>query len=319
MGYGQYSENRSERSNPLPAKKTRQKQVFASYEIPHLWAYKTQEKARNAQGNFYFDGDTIYSYGSHFPIARHVTVKGKSAILLTTRTYSNTTRGQIHSVKCAIPPTVQVFHVHNVDAPRSHVTHDGNIAERTEALNEAILKASRARSGSAWLIGRATGIRENLLGYCKFFKLKAPKLPTVPENAAERERNAEQVERNRVAKAAIDALNAMTLQERITAWRSGKHITGYLLYDTPTMLRRAGDTIETSHGASFPVDHARKALTLIHAVIARGETWETNGHTCHLGHYQIDRIDANGTVTAGCHVVPFSEIQMIEIQLKAGS
>ena len=51
----------------------RKKHVFDTGEIPHLWAHRTQEDARNRQGNLYFTGDTIYSYGSHFPIARHVT------------------------------------------------------------------------------------------------------------------------------------------------------------------------------------------------------------------------------------------------------
>lgn len=78
MSYGQYY------SGPRPSKPSldkptangkRVKQVYPTNEIPHLWAHKTQSNARNAQGNLYFDGDTIYSYGSHFAIARHVTNK----------------------------------------------------------------------------------------------------------------------------------------------------------------------------------------------------------------------------------------------------
>ena len=50
----------------------RQKHVFDTGEVSHLWANRAQDEARNRQGNLYFTGDTIYSYGSHFPIARHV-------------------------------------------------------------------------------------------------------------------------------------------------------------------------------------------------------------------------------------------------------
>ena len=46
--------------------KKRKKHVFDTGEIPHLWAHRTQDEARNRQGNLYFTGDTIYSYGSHF-------------------------------------------------------------------------------------------------------------------------------------------------------------------------------------------------------------------------------------------------------------
>ena len=51
----------------------RQRHVFPNREIPHLWAHKTQDEARNGTGSFYFTAATIYSYGSHFPIATHVT------------------------------------------------------------------------------------------------------------------------------------------------------------------------------------------------------------------------------------------------------
>jgi hypothetical protein len=60
----------------------------------HLWAHHTQDDARNRQGNLYFTGDTICSYGSHFPIARHVKNDSeKRAVLFTTATYSVTTSG----------------------------------------------------------------------------------------------------------------------------------------------------------------------------------------------------------------------------------
>ena len=96
----------------------REKQVFKTNEIAHLWAHRTQDSARNAQGNFYFDGDTIYSYGSHFPIARHVENKRKEhAVLITTRTYSVTTSGHVSDVKRAIPASVPVFNVNGLDDP----------------------------------------------------------------------------------------------------------------------------------------------------------------------------------------------------------
>lgn len=62
--------------------------------VAHLWAHQAQDSARiGGRGNFYFEGDTIYSYGSHFPIARHVETKRGRAVLFTTRDYSVTTSG----------------------------------------------------------------------------------------------------------------------------------------------------------------------------------------------------------------------------------
>lgn len=73
----------------------RTKQVFPTEQIPHLWANKIQESARNSGGNLYFNGANIYSYGSHFCIARHVKPR---IVLFTTRSYSVTTSGHISAV-----------------------------------------------------------------------------------------------------------------------------------------------------------------------------------------------------------------------------
>jgi hypothetical protein len=62
---------------------------------------------------------------------------------------------------------------------------------------------------------------------------------------------------------------------------------------------------------------AVRGLALVRSVMKRGEEWRTNGHTCHLGHYQIDRITADGTVYAGCHQVPWTSIERIAPALDA--
>jgi hypothetical protein len=81
------------------------------------------------------------------------------------------------------------------------------------------------------------------------------------------------------------------------------------------MLRIVGDEVQTSLGASFPVEHARLGLRVVREVRATGEEYRRNGHTIHLGHYVIDRIEPNGTVHAGCHVVTWDEIERIASQL----
>lgn len=67
----------------------------------------------------------------------------------------------------------------------------------------------------------------------------------------------------------------------------------------------------------FPVAHAVRGLALVRSVKARGEEWRTNGHTCHLGSYKVDRITPDGTVYAGCHVVPWQSIERIAPALDA--
>lgn len=78
------------------------KTVFSDIStVAHLWANKAQGEARNS-GNFFFSGDTIYSYGYHFPIAKHMAgSQGENGVLFTERTYSNTTATHIQVVRQA--------------------------------------------------------------------------------------------------------------------------------------------------------------------------------------------------------------------------
>lgn len=98
-------------------------------------------------------------------------------------------------------------------------------------------------------------------------------------------------------------------QELITKWRAGQY-SGYL-YDVPAMLRIDGNEVVTSRGARFPVSHARRALAFVREVHESGQAYARNGRTIHLGPYALDRIEANGTVKAGCHVVSWEEIERI--------
>ena len=81
------------------------KLVHTADMVAHLWANKSQPEARNGtprDSNFYFEGTTIYSYGSHFPIATHTTDKhGKPVVLFTQAGYSMTTSRHISMARSA--------------------------------------------------------------------------------------------------------------------------------------------------------------------------------------------------------------------------
>src|ERR1019366_9792793 len=168
----------------------RKKHVFDTGEIPHLWAQRTQEEARNRQGNLYLTGDTIYSYGSHFPVARHVTNgANERAVLITTATYSVTTSSHCSAVRSAIPSGVPVFHVPNVCRGRysgSDLTaddHAGNLADYAERIEKHVVTSARAWSSyaKAWNHEHAIRLRDETIAYCAFFGLPVPKIPEVPE------------------------------------------------------------------------------------------------------------------------------------------
>ena len=79
----------------------------------------------------------------------------------------------------------------------------------------------------------------------------------------------------------------------------------------PIRLRIKGDELQTSRGARVPLDHAVKAFRVIKRLKTRGESYERNGHTIHLGHFALDAVDQQGNVTAGCHHVEWAEIERV--------
>jgi hypothetical protein len=305
----------------------RKKHVFDTGEVPHLWAHRTQDEARNRQGNLYFTGDTIYSYGSHFPIARHVTNDaGERAVLFTTATYSVTTSSHCSAVRSAIPSGMQVFYVPNVCQGRysgSELTaddHTGNLADYTERIEKHVITSTRARSSYAkeWNHEHAVRLRDEAFAYCAFFGLPTPNITEVPEldsvaltaiRKREAKRAAEKAEQTKRERA--EAL--VRQQELIIKWRAGEYSGCF--YDVPAMLRIDGDEVVTSRGARFPVSHAKRGLAFVRKVRESGQAYVRNGRTIHLGPYAIDHIEPDGTVKAGCHVVSWEEIERIATAL----
>jgi hypothetical protein len=73
--------------------------VLPTSDLCHKWANMEQSSGRTSTGSLFFKGSTIYSYGDHFAIAKHiVNEQGQRAVLFTERSYSNTTAKHIRSV-----------------------------------------------------------------------------------------------------------------------------------------------------------------------------------------------------------------------------
>lgn len=120
-------------------------------------------------------------------------------------------------------------------------------------------------------------------------------------------------ERQRIAQIEQDRLDALERDEKIAAWHAGADVRlGRFYFDAESggaAIRIKGDQLETSHGASVPLEHAIKAFRFVKLVRERGTPWERNGKTIRVGHFQIDRISAEGDFTAGCHKFTWPEIE----------
>jgi len=112
----------------------------------------------------------------------------------------------------------------------------------------------------------------------------------------------------------LERVNRAAAQaERKAAWLRGEPV-GSVRFDAETggaALRIVGDVLETSHGASVPLEHAIKAFRFIKLCRERGESFHRNGRTIRVGHFQVDSISTSGDFVAGCHNFTWPEVERV--------
>ena len=67
------------------------KTVFDNSMTAHVWASRSQPHGRSNNGNFYFEGRTLYSYGGHFAVGYHMPDEASGVVLLNSDSYSIST------------------------------------------------------------------------------------------------------------------------------------------------------------------------------------------------------------------------------------
>lgn len=98
--------------------------------------------------------------------------------------------------------------------------------------------------------------------------------------------------------------------EQIRAWYAGAAVRVRFDADSGgAALRVRGDMLETSHGASVPLEHAVKAFRFIKLCRERNEAFHRNGRTIRVGHFQVDSISPSGDFKAGCHSFTWPEVE----------
>jgi hypothetical protein len=375
----------------------RVKQVFAYPQLAHVWAQQSQEHGRSPKGQMYFHGATIFSYGSHFPIARFTsaTFEGKRVVLFNSGKYSNTTRTHCDATRGALNGLpVVVFNVPEI-APQwgdDSTLHAKNLAALIERFKTFTKRAAKPHVKISWkeeansqsnridmLADYSRPIRE----YCTAFDLTIPhtgfdecadKIRAAfvryndPKRVAARatsQANKSVRHYKEVAKAfaylegatnetpnlhfvpgsikreanqaaapwststwgtlerAVDdttrARNPRKRAKTITAkqWRNGvkgelAHI--YVGGNPPTLVRRVGNNLETSRGADCPFSHAVIAFLKAQDCRATNTAWHRNGQQIRVGHFNVDSIDVDGNMRAGCHSIQFEEMQRLAIR-----
>ena len=157
----------------------RTKQVFSNDELPYVWLGREQDTGKTPGGRMYFTGDTIFSYGSHFPIARIRTApNGEEVILMPTRTYSKTTAKHIWAVEYALRR--QPLQVVYCNDPSVVTSHDSNLKRFKNAMDTIAEKHAKARK--PWLYSRGIFNEARMAReYCGVMCLPVPAWALLPE------------------------------------------------------------------------------------------------------------------------------------------
>lgn len=145
-------------------KNKREKKIFAdSRQVAHIWAQQTQAYGANPSRNIYFEGASIWSYGSHFCLARFAS---PSVVLVNDNSYSVTTSRQQSDVRDALRglPVTVIF----VDDPRENRLPEVNQQRLWAEIIATAKKHRDARSSD-----HRDSIRRllrNYSAYCHFTK-----------------------------------------------------------------------------------------------------------------------------------------------------
>lgn len=104
-------------------------------------------------------------------------------------------------------------------------------------------------------------------------------------------------------------------QEKVTRWRAGERI--YVSRELSPMIRVVGDTVETSHGATVPLAHAARLVRIAERIAASGGKSYAPGEGPTVGHFRVNRIDADLSAVIGCHRITAEESQHAIALIKA--
>ena len=280
------------------------KHVFTNiYDIAHMWANRVQESARNS-GNFYFENETIYSYGSHFPIARHTTnQKGENATLLTILGYSHTTAKHISIVSAA------TSHLNVIKCAYPCGSHSDNFVfwlSQAENIAAHLLKAKKPEI----YLNQLADINSEVTKYANFFDVQIPlNLVSVLEIGNKAEYNFYVSLRDERRKA------EETEKLRILKIKHSEDLAKFFNYELDYLYSRIDEDycrisenkefVETTQRVRITVKTAR----LLYSLIKEGK--DIKGFNC--DGYTV--IELNGVLKIGCHCINKDNMREIGEQL----
>lgn len=287
------------------------KRVFSnSDQVIHLWANQSQSDAKSK--NVFFSGKKIYSYGYHYELGRLVEVNGITVALINDSGYSVTTSKHIYRAWSA------VSHMPRVKVSRDFDLKSGLLATQDKLINEVFgLFNQKKFYGDKYSLSNDN---EYLIYQIEDFNLVCNKLGfsqlvlNIPTELVEliEEHAKFRIQRN-IELNSVDNLkrkNELALkraEKQVLVWRTGGPLVDAVRKIRPMILRVKDNEVQTSGGASVPLDHALRLLKRIESGSAKQGT--------QVGHFKLDSVSGDN-VKIGCHTISLLEAKTVLANLK---
>ena len=269
------------------------KKVNSPEDTAHLFATQRQIEAYTQSRNLYFYGKSIFSYGSHFCIAKFIDNK---TLLFTESSYSNTTAKHI---SCVAYATSHINKIYCASPNYSHVDNFEYWLNNAEYLTQ---KLSRANKPEIY-ISQLQQIENKSIIYANYFNISIPeilakvlKVTTKAEILEYMESKAEFIAAEKIAKLKAAKKEHST---NLKKWR--KFEAGRLYQrDGFDYLRKDTEFFQTSQGVKIPVEIGIRFYNNL-ANVKKGDTFLS---------YKVGEITKT-CINIGCHKITFKEINNI--------
>ena len=286
-----------------------------NHEVAHYWANQIQPEGKAS--NLFFEGNTIYSYGHHFEIAK---IAKPGIVLFTENSYSSSTGKHLSIARSAIPHHFKIFPAAvSYSCYGNYSVTTDNIANLTYYLQQAeewLNKAVRARTLAEPYAYKAKRWLSIFLDYSKEFEVNTKPFTKLFETLSDTIDNFKMPEKYMAyVKARLDAKKAAQ-KAKINDWKKHlkqwkNHTGNYLDCSIPECefdyLRIVGDEIETSKNVRLSIASA----LLIWRKLQQQES--VKGEKIDDRWTVIN--NSNQYLQVGCHKILHSEIQAVAKQL----
>jgi hypothetical protein len=265
------------------------KNVLSTSELCHKWANQQQDSGRTSTGTMFFNRSTIYSYGDHFAIAKHVrNEQGQTAILFTERDYSNTTAKHKSSVYMSCKNDNLIYCANPIGSHETNFKHWEQTAEHDGAS-----KLAKARKPEKYLAVLADiDKRANI--YASYFGIELPEtlkallsIKDKTEFLAFADIKAIYLKAEQKKK---DAEQKKKFNKDIKKWFNLEISRLYTTYKYD-FLRINDNRVETTQAVQIPLEIAKRLYNSIkEGTIKQGDK---------ILNYSVDQIGAQ--IKIGCH------------------